>query len=314
MRAAILLLVAILVGGGAVPAAAEGQTPFRAVAKVNGDVVTAWDLQQRMRLLSATGTAPESREALRSAALNSLIESRLMLQAGERAGIEVTQERVAEGIAELASRSGVSAEAFRARLGEAGVTDQALADLVGPQMVWREVVRARFGSRVEPTDTEIDAEVALADEGGTTEVALREIGLALEGDGRTARETEALAERLVAELRAGGDVAEAVRRYSAAPSAEDGGRVGRVPVRSLPPRVAEALDGVPEGGFADPVRVSGGISILQVLDRRATSGGEGSDSTAGRTRLRQQMVSERLERLARGLLQELRRDALIETR
>ena len=317
MRRAIVLLALMLLAGAA-PWGASAQTPFRAVAEVNGAAITAWDVDQRARILRITGQGDGADRAVANAALERLVENRLMLQEGEKLGIEPTAERIEEGIAELARRSGVTPAAFRARMAETGVSRQALEDMVGAQMVWRDVVRQRFMDRVEPSDAEIDAEIALADEGsgaGTTAVALREIGLPLTDEGRSEAETRALAASLVARLRDGGGFAEAVRRYSRSPSAEEAGRVGWVDLASLPPEIAGALAGLDPGGITDPLRVEGGYSILQVVDRRAeAAGGIDAADPELRDRVRRGMVGDRLDRLSRGLLQGLRRDALIQIR
>ena len=317
MGRAMVLLAALVLAGLAPAAAAQegGTTPFRAVAKVNGDAITGWDVEQRARLLGVIGQAGGSQSARARAALDRLVEERLMLQAGEARGIEPDPEMVAEGIAELAGRSGLAPETFRAGLAEAGVEGSALEDMVGAQMVWREVVRQRFADRVEPTDAEIDSEIALAGEGRARVVELREIGLALEGEGRSPAETRALAAAIVAELRAGGDFAAAVARHSTAPSAGNGGRVGEVALEALPDEIARALAPLEPGGLTDPLRVGGGYSILQVVSRRSAAGPVPDPQDAElRAQMRRGLVSERLERLSQGLLQDLRRDALIQVR
>ena len=85
-------------------------------------------------------------------------------------------------------------------------------DMVGAQMVWLNVVRTRFSGRVEPAESEIDAELAQRTSAASTEYLISEIGLPLQGDGRTADETRALADRLSETLNQGGDFQQAVAR------------------------------------------------------------------------------------------------------
>jgi peptidyl-prolyl cis-trans isomerase SurA len=311
MRKALGALL-LAVGLAAAPAAA--QTPFQPVATVNDSVITAFDLDQRMRILAAGAAETADTQALRNRALDQLIDDRLRLQAGERAGLEPSPDIVEAGVRLLAEQSGTTPETFRAGLREQGVTDQALDDMVAARMIWREVARSRFGDRVEPGEAEIDAEIALRNEGRTVSLRLAEIGLPSGADGRGPEETRALARRLSRELAAGGDFAAAVARHSRAPSRENGGEIGWVPVANLPPAIASRLSGVPVGGVAQPLEVEGGFSILKVLDRRVEGGGVDADNPELRDRVRQRLVGERIGRLAQGLLQELRRDALIEIR
>jgi len=290
------------------------ETPFQPIATVNDDVITAFDLDQRMRLLAASGAPTDDVAALRGAALDALIDDRLRLQAGERAGLEPTPEIVESGLTELARRSNSTPDEFRQALAERGVGDQAISDMVGAQVIWREVVQNQFSGRIEPGEAEIDAEIALADRGGDVSVRLSEIGLATGDQGRSEAETRALADRLYRELASGGDFAAAVQRYSRSSSRAQGGDVGWLRLADLPPDMAQILGTVGVGEVAPPIPVNAGYSLLRVTDRRVENAELDADDPGLRERVRQSLVERRLNRLSQGLLQELRRDALIEIR
>ncbi len=193
-----------------------------------------------------------------------------------------------------------------------GVTEQALDDMVAAQVVWLNVVRSRFADRVQPGEAEIDAELAQLGS-GVTEYRVLEIGLPLTANGRTAAETRALAQELSASLSQGGDFGQAVARYSSAPSAERGGEVGWVTPERMPPELRESLALMEVGQVSQPMEVAGGLSIVKLEDRRQTTAAPAAVQRS-RDQVRTQMVNERSERLAEGLLQEMRRDALIEVR
>ena len=299
--------------GGLAPAAA--QTPFRPVATVNKSLITAFDIDQRARVLAMLGASAPSEQALASMALDALIEDRLKMEAARQAGLASSPEVIQTGLAAYAERFGTTPEAFRAGLESRGVTDQAIEDLMSSQMLWREVVNERFRGRIEVGEAEIDAEIALAARETVTRLRLQEIGLPIAGDGRTPEETRALAERLWRQLVAGADFAAAAREYSRAASAENGGQVGWIAAGDLPPQLASAVAAVEEGGIARPQEVQGGISILRVLEREFSGGGTVDPSDPElRERVRRELMTRRLELLSQGLIQELRRDAMIELR
>lgn len=316
---AALLLACLAAGPAAVPeAAAQGQaqTPFRPVATVNESIITAWDVDQRARMLIALGMRSADDRQVGNVALERLIENRLMLQEGQRLGVTPTEEMVRVGLNEFAARSEMSPEEFLSRMRETGVTDQALSDVIGAQMVWREVVQNRFRNRIEPGEAEIDAEISLADGGEDRAFRIREIGLQVGGaSGRSEAETQVLAQRIYDNLIQGGDFEEAVREYSQAPSAGQAGDVGWVPASALPPALTRELAALDPGQITPPVAVPGGISILR-LEGVRDQGGGGLDPADPelRERVRRELVNRRIELLAEGLLQELRRDALIELR
>lgn len=299
----------------AMPEAAAQGTPFRPVATVNKSVITAFDVEQRARLMALLGADARDPQQLGNVALERLIEDRLKVEAAREAGISATDETVEVGVADLAGQVGVSVEDFRTRVLGSGVTEQALGDMISAQMVWREVVQQRFLGRIELGEAEIDAEIAYAATGRDLSFRLQEIGLPASGDGRTREETRALADRLFRELSAGGDFAAAVAQYSRAPSAARGGEIGWVRAADLPPGLARILTSVPDGGLAPPQPVGAGISLIRVAERR-TEGGQTLDpeDPVLRERVRQDLTTRRVDLLAQGLIQELRRDAMIEIR
>jgi len=307
------LMIAALAAFGAPYAPA--QTPFQPVATVNDDVITAFDIDQRMRILAASGAPVGDTQQLRNLALDQLIADRLRLQAGERNGLEPSDEIVAAGLAELAEESGVTPERFRSGLAEQGVGAQALDDMVAAQVIWREVVRGRFLQQVEPGEADIDAEIALAGEGGTVEVRLSEIAMPMSYRGSESA-TRQFAQDLSIALQAGGDFSAAVAEHSRSDSRAQGGDLGWVGIDNLPPVLQAQFVDAPIGTVSDPLEVRGGIAILGLTDRRIEQLGETLDPEDPelRERVRRRLTTERLERFAQGLLQELRRDALIEIR
>ena len=296
----------------ALPAAA--QTLFRPVAVVNDSAITGFDLAQRAQILVALGFTSASPDALRAEALDQLVEDRLKLQAGEQIGITPTREIIEVGVEEFAKVQQLSADEYRAIMGSQGVSTQALEDMVAAEIIWLQVVRARFSNRVNPGEAELDAELDLIERRNAFDFRIMEIGLPLNGDGRTEAQTRALGEQLYNELNAGGDFAEAVRKYSRAPSAANGGNVGWVTTQRMPPDLLRALSELEVGQVSQPLSVAGGLSLIRVIEKRAAGGGTAEVNPETRERIREQLINQRSERLAEGLLQEMRRDALIEVR
>ncbi|MEM8624828.1 MAG: peptidylprolyl isomerase [Pseudomonadota bacterium] len=301
----------------AIPTVASAQTqttPLRPVAVVNDSAITGFDLQQRIGLLRILGFPAASEAALRDEALRRLVDDRLKLQAGTRLGLQPNRDALDNGFADIAQQLGARPEELLALMRNQGITTQAVDDFVAAGLVWNEVVRTRFASRIEPGEAEIDGEIALAGGAARSDYRIQEIGLAMTGDGRSEAETRALADRLRAELSEGGDFAAAARRFSSAPSAEQGGEVGWVSSGTLPAELNERLQRLAPGEISAPLPVPGGISLIRLIERRDQGGGGDSDDPQLRERVRRQIIREQSERLAEGLLQELRRDALIELR
>ena len=294
---------------------ADAQTLFRPVAIVNDSAITGYDLAQRAQILVALGFSAASPDALRATALDQLVEDRLKIQAGKAIGLTPNQEIADLGIEQLARRQDISANEFKAVLSAQGVSEMAIEDLATAEIIWSQVVLARFASRVEPGEAEIDAELGLIERRSAFDFRIKEIGLPLTADGRTEAETRALAEQLYSALNQGGNFDEAVRRFSRAPSAAQGGDIGWVSTQRMPPELVRTLSELNVGEVSRPMSVPGGLSLLQLLEKRAAgAAGQVANNPEARERIREQLIQLKSNRLAEGLLQEMRRDALIEVR
>jgi len=304
----VMLALVCMVSG------ATAQTLFKPIAIVNDSAITGYDLAQRAQILVALGFPSASADSLRSAALEQLVEDRLKLQAGRRIGFTPNENMIETGIQEFARRGNITVPEFRALMNTQGVTDQALEDMVVAEVIWAQVVQARFGSRVNPGEAEIDAEIGLLQSRSGFSYRIREIGLPSTSAGRTEAETRALANRLAAELNAGGDFATAVSTHSEAPSAARGGEVGWVTTDRMPPNLIQALANLEVGQVSEPLTVAGGVSLIKLDEKRAGGATPDAVDPQLRDRVRQRLSNQQSTRLADGLLQEMRRDALIEIR
>ncbi|MEM8842630.1 MAG: peptidylprolyl isomerase, partial [Pseudomonadota bacterium] len=296
------------------PAVAASQTIFKPVAIVNDSAITGFDLAQRAQILTVLGIGARSPDQLRSSALDSLIEDRLKLEAGEQVGMSATDEVLKLGLDIYAEQRNSTGEEFKQRMNSQGVSDQALNDLIAADTIWREVVRSRFLARAEPSEARIDEEIALRSGSASLEFYLREIGLRLNGTPEQDQAKQSLILELYQRMNGGGDFERGIEQYSESPSKANQGVLGWVPSTKLPQELVRDLSTLPLMGVTRPVRVQGGVSILQLLERRNLAIDAEETPPEVREQIRQQLLSEELNRLADGYLQELRRDALIELR
>ena len=293
----------------------NAQTPFQPVAVVNDSAITGFDLEQRMRLLRFLGDKSTDMKALRSRALEALVNDRLRLQYGKRSGITINDAAMARGIEIFAKSTNTAPEKLFDELAKQGIAKSSLEDMLAAQIVWSEVVRSRFQQRVNPGEAEIDAEVALIEARQGKEYRLREIGLSAINSNRTEQETAQLAELLSRDLNEGASFSEAVAKYSASPSRSRGGDIGWLSSDKIPPELLVRLSQLQPGQVTAPIRIQNGFSILQLVDVRTSSKITSRlNDPKIREQIRQRLIDQRSARLAEGLLQELRRDAIIMVR
>lgn len=255
LAAACVAAAVTLAPGGA--SAQEGG-PFAPRLTVNGQVISNFEYDQRvlfLRALRAPGDPDKE-------ALKALIEDRLSRQAAEAAGITLTAEQVASGMSEFASRANLTAEQFVAALAQEGVAPETFRDFVTAGLLWREVVRARFGGTLQVTDVQVDR--AAANTARKTDIKVLVSELVLPAEGEAVADALDEARRIRDSISSEGGFASAARQYSASPSAARGGRLDWLPLSNLPPALAQQVLALAPGQVSDPFVVPQAVILFQL--------------------------------------------------
>ena len=255
-----LLSLALALSLSAAPLAAQGL--FTPRAYVNNAAVTEFELQQRMRFMEVLGAAGD----VEKQALDALIDDRLYQAAGKAANVTVTDAQITQGITEFAGRANISPEEFSARMRQAGVEEQTIRDFVRAGLLWREVVRSRFGGKVHVTDSEVTRAMQAESRRPSMEIALSEIILPTVEPYRD--QSLQIADLIEREVHGPDLFAEAARRFSAARSRENGGALEWMPANRLPPSIAGQVNRLSPGQVSQRVEVPNAIAFFLLRGRR----------------------------------------------
>jgi peptidyl-prolyl cis-trans isomerase SurA len=255
LRFAMGILGLALVPMGAGVAAFAQDNSFTPRLYVNDTAISNYEVSQRtlfLQLLRAPGDPEEE-------AINGLIEDRLRTAVAKRQGLTLTAEAVTAGVNEFASRANLTGEQFVEALGQAGVAPETFRDFVSAGLIWRDVIRAKYADKVTVTNAEIDRAIARSKQATTARMLLSEIVV-------PGSEGLDIAEKLKREKATLTAFTAAARRYSKAPSAENGGQLDWLPLANLPSEVRSAVMALEKGQISDPVRVPGGIAVFFLRD------------------------------------------------
>lgn len=298
------ILIATLLVGLTTPLAA--QNPYLPAWTVNGDVITDYDIEQRVLFLDALGAPGDLREV----AVEQLIEDRLKVQAAEQFGVELPEDGVQVGIEEFASVRDLSVEDVFRVLYARDIDRQTIDDFVESGLLWRDVVGTRFRAQSTPSEEDLDAAIQIA---ATTPVEILQLAeIALPFAERGQEQTQELADQIYAELARGADFAALSRRFSRSATAERGGLLDPVPAQQLPPAFRSQILLMSPGQITRPIPISGGVAILKLVSSRsAPPRPPEGDEAQVREALRQRLFTERITAFGQGFLQELLTDALI---
>lgn len=255
-------LVLMVLGGLGAPKQAQAQNLFAPVARVNDGVITAYELSQRVAFLTLL-KAPGN---VRDLAMQQLVEERLKRSVAERMGITVSADKIKTGMAEFAGRAKLTPEKFIAAIGQAGVAAETFRDFVANGMIWREVVRARFASRVNVTDAEIDRALAEAKPERGVRVLLSEI--MLPADNPDNKRASMVRARALAKIDNQADFANAARVYSISSTRNDGGALDWQNLANLPAALRGQLARMQPGQVTSPIPAGERIALFQLREKQ----------------------------------------------
>ena len=256
-------LAATLMAGA--PAPLLAQNLFEPVIYINNAAITRYEVEQRQRFMQLLGapntTAEEAQQAL--------IDDRLRSFAAGQLGIEPSEEGLQNGLEEFAGRAGMSAAEFTAALERAGVEPQAYRDFVSAGLVWRTVIRQRVVPQINVSDAEVDQELRKQVE---TPILSRVLISELIIPAPPGQEQQAmnLARQIAGANLSSSEFEAAAREYSAAESAQAGGRLAWVDIDNLPPGLRQVISALQPGQTTQPLTVEGAVVLFHLRDSQGT--------------------------------------------
>ena len=286
----LALLVTASAGAQDTPPAPDAATPAadpsipasalteNVVAEVNDDVITNYDILQRMRLLVVTAGIQPTRNdlpELQRYALSSLIDEHLEIQELKReekeqkASIIATDSVIDDVVADMAKDSHMTSDQFMASLAQQGISPDTLRSQLKAQESWQDWIRGRYGSRLRVGEDQVKAyEARIAAEAGKPRYQISEVYIDADKAGGMAQATEE-ASQLIAQLHQGAPFQNVARQFSNAPTAANGGDAGWVTAGELDPEVRTTLDDMRPGSLSTPITTKDGIWIVYLRDRQA---------------------------------------------
>jgi peptidyl-prolyl cis-trans isomerase SurA len=256
--------------GTATPAFAQAVEGVAAI--VNDEVISTYDVRQRMRLiLATTGVRPTEELLLRvqEQALNSLIDERLQMQQAREFEVEIDQAEVDDAMADLARQNDISPEEIRTSLLDAGVDARTLEDQLRADIAWQILVSGRYMQRVRVSNDQIDQTLErYAESSAKPQFLISEILIAPnfnEGEAELSVRVEAVQSQLYQ----GASFVAVARQASAAASAIDGGDVGWVRSGDIKPEIESQLLTMETGTLSPPIQTLDGVYLIALRDRRS---------------------------------------------
>jgi peptidyl-prolyl cis-trans isomerase SurA len=286
----------------AVPAVGRAQ---EVVVLVDGEPVTALDIEQRAKFIQmSTQKTPTRKEVL-----DGLIDEILEIREAKKFGIDVPAAEVDNAFVNVGTRMGADTAKLTAMLVKGGASPDTLKHRLKAELAWNALVKGRFKSSLEIADSDVEAQLDLHKPQDKNEVgyeyALRPVLFVVpRGSPDTVfegRKKEADALRLrfltcaegIPFARALHEVAvrDQVIKFSA----------------DLPPALRDILDKTDVGHLTPPEQTAEGVQVFALCSKK-----ENKTDTPGRKEVRDEIFMQKFGAQAKRYLAQIRREAMIE--
>jgi peptidyl-prolyl cis-trans isomerase SurA len=282
-------------------------SPARAqhvVLVVNGDVITDYDIEQRMKFNTLSSHKPSVRQEV----IEELIDEKLKVQIGRRYKFEIPDSEVDSSYADMGRRMRLSSEQLTQTLGQSGVDAQTLKSRIRADLTWQYIIRGKFQSSLQITEKTILSEIQAQKKGDGEQVGydytLRPI-LFIVPRGNTGlqearrKDAEALRSRFTS-CDTGLPFVRSLRDIAI-----------REPITKNSSELAQALrdilDKTEVGHLTAPEITPQGVELFALCEKKETK-----TDTPEKREVRDKMFSDQFQAKARNLLRDLRRQAMIE--
>jgi peptidyl-prolyl cis-trans isomerase SurA len=137
--------------------AAQDSAQDAVVLLVNGQPVTALDIQQRSKFMEMSSHKVPPRQEV----IDSIVDEILELREAKRYTVDPTDNDVNEAFASVASNMGVDSQKLTQMLASGGASAGTLKLRLKAQMAWASLVRGRFKASLEIADSDVEAQLQL---------------------------------------------------------------------------------------------------------------------------------------------------------
>jgi len=278
----------------------------QAVAIVNGDPITAFDVEQRAKLIQLSTHQTKSNKEV----VEELINEKIKVQLLKRFAIEGIDKDVDNAYANMARRMRATPKQFSENLEKSGIKTETLKSRIKADLIWGQIIRGKYQSAFQFSDQEVNARLKTKNRGDENAVGydytLRPILFVVPRGSPPAafearvKEAEALRARFqscddgIALAR--GTRYVAVRTQVVKSSAE------------LPAQLRDVLAKTEIGRLTAPETTPQGVEVYALCGKRQ------SESGPAKKEIRDEMFNEAFEIASKKYLKELRDQSMIEYR
>jgi len=210
--------------------------------------------------------------ALRIQVMDKLINDALIMQIGERMGVQVSDAQLDQTISSMANENKLTLAQFRQGIIDDGLNYEKYRESVRIELISGEVRRNSVGRRIYISPQEVANLLEVMKEQTNNDVEYNLGHILIEfptnptQEDTTAAKTRA--DKVIELLNSGSDFGKIAIASSGDTNALKGGDLGWKNINEMPTLFSDLIDGKKKGTVVGPIRTGLGFSIVKVLDIR----------------------------------------------
>jgi len=250
----------------------------RVVAIVNDDLITLYELNQRIREMTGL-TAEDLRDKderryleARKQILELMIDEKCAEEKVRELGIKIPPQQIDAAIETIKDRNRWTQEDLVAMLKQEGLTYEEYRNKIKTDLERFELINNQIKSKIIIREEQIAQYYKENEKDYSSEETVQLAGIFLiqrnPKDEEESRRLKAKGEEILARLKNGEDFAALAKEFSQGPGANEGGDLGAFKADQLEPELRKALAGIEVGKFTDLIVRANGIQIIKLIKRQ----------------------------------------------
>ena len=238
---------------------AEQPEHFLIKSRVNNEVITSFDLDQRIAI--NTLLMVESKK-LNSEILKQLIDERLQFQFANSRGIFLSNEEIENKVKEFLLKRSLKNKILLDALKRNGIEWSSFQTYIISKTLWKKTLLYLYSNKAKISDYQLNLPPPTDKLVIKRYLDLSEIVIPFSERGR--ERSILLAKRLQVELNAGGDFSNAAKRFSRSQSNSTGGALGFIEEKVLPKNIKNLLTNMTISQVSSPIILNSNIALFKL--------------------------------------------------
>jgi len=284
MAKTLRVLAAALLFSAAMTVAttAKSQSVQRIAAIVNDELITAYDLESRIRLVIFSTRLPntvDTRRRISSQVLRTLIDERLQMQEAKRRNISVSRRDLQRAKETIEKQNRLPKGGLEQVMKQNGIPLESINEQLRTGIAWSKLIGRRLRPRITIGEDEIDESLErIRSRQGQAEYRLSEILLTVDSPDQEAN-IRRTAERITDQVKKGARFNAIARQFSQSATAAVGGDLGWQHESELDDTLRQVIGKMGKGSMTSPIKTVAGYRILLLRDVRKIAQSEAKPIT-----------------------------------